>query len=310
MANHPGFDLNDYQDYEQDLYKTLGISYTYEPGSTFKIINVATAIENNTVGPDQLFNLPPSIQVGDKVIKEIFRTYNIDYTTSEIIQNSSNVGAVTVALSMGKKMFYEGIIDFGFRKQTGIDLPGEEIGILMDYDIWPSSTIGALAIGQTISVTPLQLVRAASAIANGGYLVTPHLLKELDFSNEKADFPEFEEKDRVISEYTSSCLKDMMLSVVEDGTGTRAQIEDIQVCGKTGTAQKPNESGIGYTEGRVITSFLGFAPYEDPEVAVLIVVDEPKGNENEIWGGTVAAPVFKDIVSFALNRLKMLDINN
>jgi len=310
IANHPGFDLNNYQDYEQELYKSLGIAYTYEPGSTFKIINIASAIENNTVGPEQLFNLPPSIQVGDKVIKEIFRTYNIDYTTSEIIQNSSNVGAVTVAMSMGKKMFYEGILDFGFRDKTGIDLPGEEIGILMDYEIWPSSTIGALAIGQTISVTPLQLVRAASAIANGGYLVTPHLLKEIDFSSEKADFPEFEKKDRIISEYTSSCLKDMMLSVVEEGTGTRAQIEGVQVCGKTGTAQKPNESGIGYTEGRVITSFLGFAPYNDPEIAVLVVVDEPLGNENEIWGGTVAAPVFKDIVSFALNRFKILDINN
>ncbi len=307
MANYPGFDLNDYQEVDEELYKTLGISYTYEPGSTFKIINVSSALENNTIGKDWAFDLPPSIKVGDRVIKEIFRTYNIRYTTGEIIKYSSNVGAVTIALSMGEEMFWNSIKNFGFGELTGIELPGEEKGIFYDYKTWPASTIGALAIGQNISVTPLQLLRAACAIANGGYLVDPSIVKEIKLSeNEEDGDVKMDKGNRIISSETASIMKDMMLSVVEEGTGTKAQIEDVKVCGKTGTAEKANKNGIGYDEGRSITSFIGFAPYEDPEIAILIVVDEPQGGENTIWGGTVAAPVFKEIMEFSLKRLRIL----
>lgn len=304
MGSYPGFSLDNYQDYETSLYKNLGISFTYEPGSTFKIVNISSAIESGSIGPEQSFNLPPSIKVGDKIIKEIFRTYNINYTTGEIIKYSSNIGAVTSALAMGKQVFYESIKRFGFGEVTGIDLPGEEPGLIYNYKQWPSSMIGALAIGQSISVTPLQLVRAACVIANGGYLVTPYIVKEIRLPNDKIEYPAKKEDVKIISTETASAVKDMMLECVKDGTGTRAQIEGVNVCGKTGTAQKSNKSGIGYTEGRVITSFLGFAPYENPQVAVLIVVDEPQGAENEIWGGTVAAPIFKDIMSFSLKRLR------
>lgn len=306
MAGYPGFELNNYQQYDESLYKNLGISFTYEPGSTFKIVNISSAIDNNCIKYDQTFNLPPSIKVGDKVIKEVFRTYNIKYTTGEIIKYSSNIGAVTAALSMGKKLFYESIMKYGFGEPTGIDLPGEEGGILYNYKDWSASTIGALAIGQSISITPLQLVRAASVIANGGYLVTPNIVKEVRLQNEKVEYFEKKEKIRIISETTANELKDMMLACVDDGSGTRAQIENVKVCGKTGTAQKANQIGIGYSEGRVITSFVGFAPYDNPQVAIIVVIDEPHGPDNEIFGGTVAAPIFKEIMNFSLKRLRVV----
>jgi len=304
MASYPGFDPNNYQDYDENYYKPAGTSFTYEPGSTFKIINVSTALENNTVGKDQVFSLPPYVQVADRTIKEIFRTGYIDYTVSEIIQNSSNVGAVMVALSMGDRLYWEGIKNFGFGEKTGIELPGEENGILHDYRTWPSSTIGALAIGQSISVTPLQLVRAVCAIANGGYLVQPTIVKE-DISSGQGDTADMESM-RILSSSTANAVKDMMLSVVQDGTGTRAQIEGIDVCGKTGTAEKANKSGVGYSEGRSITSFVGFAPYDDPQLAIIVVVDEPQGAYRTVWGGTVAAPVFKELMEYSLERIKVI----
>ena len=179
MASYPGFDPNNYQEYDEYLYKPAGISFTYEPGSTFKLVNVSSALENGTVGSGQVFDLPSSIRVADRTIKEIFRTGNIQYSTGEIIKYSSNVGAVMRGTEHGGPLYWEGIRDFGFGAETGIELPGEEIGILHDYESWPASTIGALAIGQSISVTPLQLLRAVCAIANGGYLVRPTIVKEV-----------------------------------------------------------------------------------------------------------------------------------
>lgn len=306
VAAYPGFDLNNYQEADPELYKISGISFTYEPGSTFKIINIASAIENNSVSKDQVFDLAPSIKVGDRVIREIFRTYNASYTTEEIIKYSINVGAVTIALSMGEKTFWESIKKFRFGEITGIELPGEEKGIFYDYKTWPASTIGALAIGQNISVTPLQLLRAVCAVANGGYLVTPSIVKEVKLlENEEDENKHIEEGNRILSQETADALKDMMLAVVEGGTGTRAQIDGVKVCGKTGTAEKVNKNGVGYSEGRQITSFIGFAPYEDPEIAIIVVVDEPQGGKNTIWGSTVAAPVFRDIMEFSLKRLKV-----
>ncbi|MBM3706010.1 MAG: penicillin-binding protein 2, partial [Actinobacteria bacterium] len=277
MAGYPGFDLNQYQDYEQSLYKNQAISFTYEPGSTFKIVNIASAVDSGVISPEQSFTLPPSIKVGDKVIKEIFRTYPITYTTGEIIKYSSNIGAVTAAIAMGKQLFYESIIKFGFGQKAGVDLPGEEPGLFYNYKDWSGSTIGALAIGQSISITPLQLLRAACVIANGGFLVKPVIIKEIRMPGETIQYPGQQEKERIVSSQTANAVKDMMLACVEDGTGKRAMIEGAGVCGKTGTAQKANLNGTGYSEGRVITSFVGFAPYDDPQVAIIIVVDEPHG---------------------------------
>ena len=306
MATYPGFDPNNYQDYDAQFYKAGAISFTYEPGSTFKIINVAGALDNNTVGKDQVFDLPSSIRVSDRIIKELFRTSNIQLSTREIIQHSSNVGAVVLALSMGDKLYWENINEFGFGQVTGIELPGEEKGIVHDYKTWPASTIGALAIGQSISVTPLQLLRAVSSIANGGYLVRPTIIKEIKLDGEAGSEETDTNRTEIISSSTAGTVKEIMLSVVENGTGTNAQIDGIGVCGKTGTAEKANENGIGYSEGRSITSFVGFAPYDDPAIAIIVVVDEPTGEERTVWGGTVAAPIFKIIMEYSLNHLKVL----
>jgi cell division protein FtsI/penicillin-binding protein 2 len=305
MTQYPTFNLNNYFDYNQEYFNNLGISFTYEPGSTFKIVNIASAIDNGCVSPNQFFHLSPSIKVGDRIIKEIHRTYAVDYSLQDIIKYSSNVGAVTVALSMGDEILYKNILKFGFGSLTGVNLPGEEKGIISDYKSWPASTIGALAIGQSISVTPLQLLRAACVIANGGFLIDPCVVSEVwnrDGTVEKLNLSQ-DSKTQIISSATALEVKNMMLSVVEGGTGDKAKIDGIKVCGKTGTAQKANKNKPGYDEGRIITSFLGFAPYENPEVACIVVIDEPQGNEEEIWGGTVAAPIFSEVVKFALSRI-------
>ncbi|MCL6087629.1 MAG: penicillin-binding protein 2, partial [Actinobacteria bacterium] len=142
LAQYPTFDLNKYADVNPQYYNNLGISYTYEPGSTFKIVNISSALDNNTVSSTQVFHLAPSIKVGDRIIKEIHRTYAVDYSLKDIIKYSSNIGAVTVALSMGSKLYYESIVKYGFGNYTGVNLPGEEKGIIADYKTWPASTIG------------------------------------------------------------------------------------------------------------------------------------------------------------------------
>jgi cell division protein FtsI/penicillin-binding protein 2 len=303
FAQYPTFDLNRYIEVDPQKYNNLAISYIYEPGSTFKFVNVSSALHNNCVSTNDIYHLTPSIKVGDRIIREIYRTYAVDYTLKDIIKYSSNVGAVTVALSMGNKLFYDSIKNYGFGNYTGINLPGEEKGLIADYTTWPASTIGALAIGQSIAVTPIQLTRAVCVIANGGYLVNPYVVSENRLNNGIVEKKGISDKVQIIDSRVAQDLKDMMLAVVEEGTGKKAQIEGIKVCGKTGTAQKANKKSPGYDEGLVVVSFVGFAPYEDPEIACLVVIDEPKGNSEEIWGGTVTAPVFSDLVKFALNKI-------
>jgi len=303
LAQYPTFDLNKYADVDPKNYNNLGVSFVYEPGSTFKIVNISSALENKCVNTSQVFHLAPSIKVGDRVIKEIYRTYGVDYQLKDIIKYSSNVGAVTVALSMGNKLYYESMIKYGLGNYSGINIPGEEKGLIADYKTWPASSIGAMAIGQGIAVTPIQLIRAVSVIANGGYLITPSVVSETKSADGTIDRELSGESTQIISTQTAQEVKDMMLSVVEDGTGTLAKIEGVKVCGKTGTAQKANKNSPGYDEGLVVTSFVGFAPYDNPKIACIVIIDEPKGNEEEIWGGTVAAPVFSDLVNFALNKI-------
>lgn len=305
LAQYPTFDLNKYADVDPKNYNNLGVSFVYEPGSTFKIVNISSALENKRVNTSQVFHLAPSIKVGDRVIKEIYRTYGVDYQLKDIIKYSSNIGAVTVALSMGNKLYYESMIKYGLGNYSGINIPGEEKGLIADYKTWPASSIGAMAIGQGIAVTPIQLIRAVSVIANGGYLITPSVVSETKSADGTIDRELSGESTQIISTQTAQEVKDMMLSVVEDGTGTGtlARIEGVKVCGKTGTAQKANKNSPGYDEGLVVTSFVGFAPYDNPKIACIVIIDEPKGNEAEIWGGTVAAPVFSDLVNFALNKI-------
>ena len=211
LAQYPTFDLNKYADVDPKNYNNLGVSFVYEQGSTFKIVNISSALENKCVNTSQVFHLAPSIKVGDRVIKEIYRTYGVDYQLKDIIKYSSNIGAVTVALSMGNKLYYESMIKYGFGNYSGIDIPGEEKGLIADYKTWPASSIGAMAIGQGIAVTPIQLIRAVSVIANGGYLITPSVVSETKSADGTIDRELSGESTQIISTQTAQEVKDMML---------------------------------------------------------------------------------------------------
>ena len=220
----------------------------------------------------------------------------------QIIEKSSNVGAVKIAQKLGEQLLYKYIKLYGFGRETGIDLPGESPGYFRDLSQWSKLSIAAIPMGQEIGVTVLQMVRAMAAIANGGELVTPHVLNKI-IDNQGEEIKNFSapQKKRVISAKTSQEMKEILSGVVRQGTGTRAQIDGYSSAGKTGTAQKLNAEG-GYSHSKFVASFIGFAPVEDPKFVIAVVFDEP---HPQYYGGTVSAPVFKNI---AEKILKYMDI--
>lgn len=306
MASYPTFDLNNFSNVDASLTKNLGTSFTFEPGSIFKSIVVSKALDQGYVNTGDIFNLPPTIKVGDKYIKEVHRYQTVDYSVSDILVNSSNVGAALMGMKMGKEKLREAILDFGFGRQTGIDFVGEESGIVVDLKDWGSSMIGALPIGQGIMVTPIQIAVAYSAIANGGCLVKPYIIQKLvDPYGKEQKLGSDAEPTQVISSDTSRLMTEILTKVVTDGTGQMAALDGYSAAGKTGTAQKVDSDGYGYDEGKSIVSFVGFAPAQDPEVVIVIVVDEPSSQAGSVWGGTISAPAFKEIAEFTLLHLKV-----
>jgi cell division protein FtsI (penicillin-binding protein 3) len=265
------------------------IGFTYEPGSTFKSITVAAALEEGVVGADTVFEVGPQIQVADRVIKEAHGSGG-NLTVARILAQSSNVGAVKIGLKLGAERFDRWVRRFGFARQTGVPLPGESGGIVPDVDDYSGSSMGNLPIGQGLAVTPLQLVAAYAAIANGGRLVKPRLvLGDSDASLGP----------RVITKRTALRLQRMLEGVLApDGTAPEAAVPGYDIAGKTGTAEKPEKGG--YSESRYVASFIGFAPARDARLLVAVVVDEPGGVRS---GGEVAAPAFEKIASFALPYL-------
>jgi cell division protein FtsI/penicillin-binding protein 2 len=217
-------------------------------------------------------------------------------TVAQILSHSSNVGVITLAIQLQRQKLSEWIERFGFGAKTGVDYPGETRGIVLPPDEWSGSTIGNVPIGQGIAVTPLQMVAAYGAIANDGTWLEPHLVDRV--VGDERTKPRTR---RVISKRTAAQLTRMLRGVVEEGSGTTAQIDGYRVAGKTGTAAKPDPTG-GYSKSRYVASFVGFAPASNPEIVVLVTVDEPKG---AIWGGTVAAPAFAEIGQFALEYLEI-----
>jgi stage V sporulation protein D (sporulation-specific penicillin-binding protein) len=298
--------LNNFSNVDASLTKNLGTSFTFEPGSIFKSIVVSKALDKGCVSAGDIFNLPPTIKVGDKNIKEPHRYQTVDYSVSDILVNSSNVGAALMGMKIGKDKLYEAILDFGFGKQTGIDFIGEESGIVIDPKDWGSSMIGTLPIGQGIMVTPIQIAVAYSAIANGGYLVKPYIVQKLVNSYGKEQkFGSDAETTQVISSNTSRLMTEILTKVITNGTGQMAALNGYSAAGKTGTAQKVDSDGFGYDEGKNIVSFVGFAPVQDPEIVIVIIVDEPSSQAGSVWGGTISAPVFKEIAEFTLLHLKV-----
>jgi cell division protein FtsI (penicillin-binding protein 3) len=296
LAVEPGFDANRFPNVPRENQRNRAITDTYEPGSTFKIVTVSGALESGIVSPTTSFTLPYSLQVADRVIHDAVERGTQAMTVAQILSQSSNVGIITLAFQLQQTRLSEWIESFGFGRRTGIDFPGETEGIVLPPDRWSGSTIGNVPIGQGIAVTPLQMASAYSVIANGGTWIQPHLVDRIEGG--KAPAPK---RRRVISKETARDVRHMLRDVVEEGSGTAAQVPGYRIAGKTGTAAKPDESG-GYSDYRYVASFVGFVPAAKPRLVILVTVDEPRG---AIWGGTVAAPAFAEIAKFALQYLEV-----
>jgi len=296
LAVDPGYDANRYADVPPDRQRNRAVTDTYEPGSTFKIVTISGVLESGLVTPSTKFTLPYSIQVADRKIHDAEPRGTETMTTDQILSRSSNVGVVTIAEAFGRDRISEWIRRFGFGRPTGIDFPGESKGIVLPPDRWSGSTIGNVPIGQGIAVTPLQMITAYGAIANKGVWIEPHLVDRVE-----GEKPVEAERRRILSTKTADEVRHMLREVVEEGSGTAAQVPGYRIAGKTGTAAKPDASG-GYSTSAYVASFVGFVPAKNPQLVILVTVDEPRG---AIWGGVVAAPAFAEIAKFALQYLEI-----
>ena len=294
LASVPSFDLNDPDVERRQAFRNRAITDQYEPGSTMKSFTAAAVIEQGIFGADDVFRLPPTIEVGGRTIHESHPRKPVDWSLTDIVVQSSNVGAVKIGMELGDQRLFDSFVGYGFREKTGVDFPGEASGSLMPPEEWSASTIANLPFGQGMSVTPVQLARAFCAIANGGELVTPHFAEAiLDDSDASLSWP----KRRAMSPETAEQMREILTAVVVEGTGRQAAVDGYTVAGKTGTAQK-----APYREGRYIASFAGFLPVEDPEVVIVVTVDEPT---NGIWGGSTAGPVFSELGAFCMTHLEV-----
>jgi cell division protein FtsI (penicillin-binding protein 3) len=296
LAVAPGFDANRFPDVSDERKRNRAVTDTYEPGSTFKVVTIAGALETEVITPRTEYTLPYQIQVADRKIHDAEPRGTEKMTVKEIVTRSSNVGVVTIAEVLGEERISHWIDQFGFGRRTGIEFPGETKGIVLPTDRWSGSTIGNVPIGQGIAVTPLQMVAAYGALANNGVWVQPHLVERI--GAEKTVQPK---RHRVVSTRTAAQMRRMLRGVVEKGSGTAAQVPGYRIAGKTGTAAKPDDRG-GYSDYLYVGSFVGFAPAKNPRLVILVTVDEPRG---AIWGGVVAAPAFAEIAKFALQYLEV-----
>ena len=280
---------------QQPAYeRNRAVTDAYEPGSIFKVVTIAGALSDGLTTPKRKYRLAPTIKVADRVIHEAHARGTVTYTTREILVHSSNVGAVTIGIDMGKEGLTKWVKEFGFGEKTGIDFPGEAAGIVPER--WSGSTIGNLPMGQGIAVTPLQMASAFAVLANHGVWVMPHLVAQT--GAHQASEPD---QRRVVSVRVARQMMSMLTDAVAEGTGTEAQIPGYKVAGKTGTAQKPLPDGSGYSTYAYVASFVGMVPAGHPRLVVLVAIDEP----HPIWGGVVAAPAVKEIATFALTHLEI-----
>lgn len=308
MASLPTFDPNDIKRFEPRHWKNRNITDAFEPGSTFKLFLISAALEENIVKPrDSIYCENGSYRVADRVFHDHEKHGWL--TVPQIIKVSSNIGSAKIGERLGKVQLYRYLKAFGFGGKTGIDLPGEATGSLRHHSTWSGVTIDTVSFGQGVSVTGIQLVSALSTIANGGFLMKPHVVRSVkDSSGAVVSETNPVIMRKVISEDTARRLTDMLVGVTEDGgTGTNAALDDFEVAGKTGTAQKPDLKNGGYMKGAYLASFVGFAPARAPRLSILVTIDEPRG---EIYyGGQVAAPVFKEIAEQSLSYMGVFPEN-
>lgn len=317
MANYPFFDLNDpftinddelaavwntlsekeRNDYLNAMWRNTAINDTYEPGSTFKIVTSAAGLEEGVVTPESTFYCRGYYIAGDRRIKcwRYPRSHGAE-TFVEGVQNSCNPVFMEVAERLGAERFLGYMKKFGFDQKTGIDLAGEAVGIIHKLENIGPVELATMSFGQSFQITPLQLLRAASCIVNGGYLVTPHFAKGVaDEEGNLIEEYQYDKGEQVISKETSETMKMILESVVSEGTGSKAYIPGYRIGGKTATSEKlPRKSG------RYIASFMSFAPAENPQVMAIVLIDEPQG---VYYGGTVAGPVMQELLKNILPYL-------
>lgn len=319
MANYPTFDLNEpftindpelakawdtftaeeKNDYLNRMWRNKAINDTYEPGSTFKIVTASAGLEEGVITPDSPFTCTGSMTVGGRQIKcwRYPRTHGAQ-TFAQGVRNSCNPVFMQVAESIGADKFHEYMIKFGFNEKTGIDLNGEAVGILHKKDDIGPVELATMSFGQTFQITPIQLLRAAAAVVNGGRLITPHFaVKTIDDDGFTQKVFEWPDGGMAISEETSEKMRAILESVVAEGTGNKAQVDGYRIGGKTATSQK-----LPRGSGKYIASFMSFAPADKPTVMALVLIDEPQG---VYYGGTVAGPVMKDLLSNILPYLNI-----
>jgi cell division protein FtsI/penicillin-binding protein 2 len=300
MANAPDFDPAHYNASKPDAWRDRAITDAYEPGSTFKLITAAAALESGKVNTKSRFPALDQLKVNGSVIHNAEDEMPLSSSTEsleDIIAYSHNVGAAEVAMRIGGQAEYREISKFGFGEATGVDLPGESTGILLPLDEWSGTSLPTIAFGQGVSTTPLAMARAYCAIANGGMLLEPHIVRAVLDENGKTVRtygPKFE--GRVMSQETAATLRSFLRTVVVRGTGNpSAHVAGYTTAGKTGTAQVVGNGG--YVSGAYIASFIGYIPAEHPRFVILVKIDEPRG---AYYGSIVAAPVFSKLAQIAM----------
>ncbi len=299
MSTVPRYDPNRRRSLNIELTPNRPASDMFEPGSTFKIVAMTGALEDGTVTPDTVFALPATMQLYDRTIRESHRDYDTALTATQILEQSSNVGTVKIAIQLGKERMIAWMKRFGFGSTTGLDFPGESPGYLRPSEEWFGFSIGNIPLGQGVSVTLTQMARAYAAIANGGTLVTPHVVQKIGDEPVKVAPGR-----KIITTRTATQVNDMLRGVVSDsGTGTQAAVSGYEVAGKTGTAQKYDPTIEAYSESKYAASFVGYLPADDPQLLIAVVVDEPTAGS--YYGGDVAAPAFERIAEYSANALRI-----
>ncbi len=293
-ANYPNYDPNDYSKFAFEVTKNWAMVDVYQPGSTFKILTVASALDTGAIRPNSTFYDGGTLAVGNRTI----HNHDGGHGTLDLLHlfiHSSNVAAAQVGLSMTPEQFYGKLSDFGIGKQTGIDLPGESAGLLLDAKYWRPIDQATTGFGQgAVAVTPLQLVAAVGALANGGLHVQPHLIRRI-YDPKTGVTEKWTEahKHQVLTKATAELVSKLLAQNIELGTQLAGKVPGYRVAGKTGTAQKSIQGGRGYMAGQTVASFIGFLPAESPQLLCLVVIDSPQTDGR--WGNTVAGPVFNAI---------------
>src|SRR5258706_1132422 len=301
MAGAPGFEPKQYGRYPAESRRNRAIADAYEPGSTFKIVTGATALERGLVRLDEVIETGHGmIKIGKVTIREDKHHDYGSLTLAGVFEHSSNIGIIRVGLRLGPEGLFQGASAFGIGHATGVDLAGEAGGIFRPLSRWSALSNASISMGQEIALTALQLARVAAVVANGGLLVQPRLVTAIRRPDGRVEHPAAPPPVRVISEETARSLRGILAGVVERGTGSTAAIPGFSVAGKTGTAQKAGPGG--YQAGRYVPNFVGFVPADNPRVVAVVVVEEPKGRS---YSRAVAAPLFARVVTQALDILRI-----